>query len=76
MIGKKLITIARILLTNLLFMQICAFPENEHFQGIGGEVRQVNFFRRRFRQINFTVEIYATLSSATFAGLICSKYII
>jgi hypothetical protein len=64
MIGKELITIARILLPNLLVMQVCAIPENEHYQGIGGEVRQVNFFRRRFRQMNFTVEMYATLSSA------------
>jgi hypothetical protein len=45
-------------------MQECALPENEHFHGIGGGVRQVNFFRRRFRQMNFTVEMYATLSSA------------
>jgi hypothetical protein len=25
-------------------MQECALPENEHFHGIGGGVRQVNFF--------------------------------
>ncbi len=61
-IKKKLIVkelrIPRVLLQNLWFIQVWAILQNEHFQCMGGEARQVEIFRHRSRQIILAVRMY------------------